>query len=114
MGPLADPESEGALLLPHQPPLPRLPDQVQAVVAGAGLNLVLVKQGRHNLNREGRVLSPLTDTHLLRTGLAVGVDAHRRVFRWSEHRSLSVVPVKIMENFQDYHKYLLRAQQLYT
>ena len=105
MGPLGDPESEGALLVPHQPPLPRLPDQVEAVVAGAGLNLVLVKEGRDNLNR---VFSPLTltdtldtihvFTHLLRTRLAAGVDAHRRVFRGSEHCSLSVVPVGNITN----------------
>ena len=39
---LADPDSERALRLPQAPGLPRLPDQVEAVVPGAGLDLVLV------------------------------------------------------------------------
>ena len=60
MRPLRDPESEGALVDPHQAPLPRLPDQVQAVVTGAGLDLVLVKQSRHNLRRDKGGYSLLT------------------------------------------------------
>ena len=93
MRPLRDPESERALVVPHQAPLPRLPDQVEAVVPGAGLDLVLVKQSRHNLQRG--IMSSLTGhhTHLLGPRLAVGVDTHRRVFGWSKHSSLSVVPV---------------------
>ena len=51
MGALGDSESEGALLVPHQAPLPRLPDQVEAVVPGAGLDLVFLQQSGHNLDK---------------------------------------------------------------
>ena len=51
MRPLRDPESEGALVDPHQAPLPRLPDQVETVVPGAGLDLVFLQQSGNNLDK---------------------------------------------------------------
>ena len=52
MGALGHSESEGTLLVTHQPPLPRLSDQVEAVVPGAGLDLVFVQQSGNNLDKD--------------------------------------------------------------